>query len=372
MSRSRNWIFTLQANEEEGDNITWVCPGIEPHPLSHWMDSGKIDFLIYQCEEAPTTHQIHLQGYCQFNTTMTLAAVKKINNAAHWEVRHGTHEQALAYCKKEESRRNGPWQVGQETGGQGKRNDLQTIHELILAKKTNFEILEAVGAGASRFAKNINWLRFVTQESDSDRQLQGVKIYTIYGPTGVGKTYAAVNVLAAGKDYYKAECPSHKDSKMWFDGYEGQKTLILDDFSGDFCAFRFLLTLLDKYKLKVEIKGGHTWAVWTTVVITTNIHPSSWYSSVDLAPLKRRLTENGSEIRMITERGLYQLVDWSDHPVGDIIPFMAHDQIVLSPPATPPASPQLGGEEEAAEAASASDHSHTDEGCSPTIFLHDE
>jgi len=363
MSHSRNWVFTINANEENGEEVTWPCPGLEPHPLADWMDSGKIDYLVYQCEEAPSTHKIHLQGYCQFNTTMRLAAVKKISATAHWEVRHGTHEQAVAYCKKEESRLNGPWEVGQATGGQGKRNDLEAIHNLVLAKKTNLEILEEVGAGASRFAKNITWLRFTDQEADSDRQLVGMKVLTLYGATGMGKTYAAVNVLAGGKDYYMAECPSHKDSKLWFDGYEGQKTLILDDFSGDFCAFRFLLRLLDKYKLKVEVKGGHAWAVWTTVVITSNIHPSGWYSSVDLAPLKRRLTENGSEIRLTTERGLYQLVDWDDHPIGDIIPFAPHDQIILSAPA----SPQLG------EApATGPTSSHTEPDCPPTILLTDE
>lgn len=329
MSQSRNWVFTVQADEDE--RVVWLTPGLEPHPLSRWMDSGKIDYLVYQCEEAPSTHQIHLQGYCQFSQNMRLAALKKIDKEAHWEVRHGTHEQAVTYCKKEESRRNGPWEVGHAHAESGKRNDLEAIATLVKARKTNSEIVDEVGACAAKFEKHIKFLRFTFQEAESDRQLQQVKIVTLYGATGTGKTYAAVNFFG-GKDYYIAECPSHKESKLWFDGYEGQKTLILDDFSGDFCSFRFLLRLLDKYKLKVEVKCNHAWAVWTTVVITTNIHPNGWYSGVDLAPLKRRLTENGAEIRLISEQGLYQLVDWNDTPIGDVIPFQA--PVVLDPPSS--------------------------------------
>ena len=64
----------------------------------------------------------------------------------------------------------------------------------------------------------------------------------LYGPTGTGKTYAAINLIANRRDYYIAECPSSRGSKLWFDGYEGQKTLVLDDFSGDFCDFRFFFS----------------------------------------------------------------------------------------------------------------------------------
>lgn len=314
MAQSRNWVFTLNADEEEGQHLTWLCPGI-PCPLGSWMDDGRILYLACQVEQVG---HVHIQGYCQFKQNMRLAALKKISSAAHWEVRRGTHEQARDYATKADTRKNGPWTLGDEKDNQGKRNDLEAIGALVKAKKTNMEILEECGAGASKFAKHITWLRFTHNEAESDRQVQGVKVITLYGPTGMGKTYAAVNYIAATKDYYICEAPSHTTSKVWFDGYEGQRCLILDDFAGSFCSFRFLLRLLDKYKLKVEVKGGHAWAVWTTVVITSNIHPSEWYKDVDLSPLKRRLTENGSEIRFADSQGYYQIVDWAENKLGDL------------------------------------------------------
>jgi len=95
-----------------------------------------------------------------------------------------------------------------------------------------------------------------------------------------------------------------------------------------------LLRLLDKYKLKVEIKGGHSWAIWTTVVITSNHHPSEWYKDVDLAPLERRI----QEIRFADSQGYYQLMDWSEHPVGDLERYQLPPSLV-GPPSVPLATP---------------------------------
>lgn len=273
---------------------------------------------------------MHLQGAVCFSKRKTLATVKKLNNRAHWEVMRGTPKQASDYCKKTDTRINGPFFYGTLPDGQGSRTDLKALFTAIKEKKSNIELLEESNGSAAKFEKCIKFMRFTLMEKESDRQLQGVRIITLYGNTGTGKTYAAINYIANGNDYYICEAPSHASCKVWFDGYEGQKTLILDDFAGSFCAFRYLLRLLDKYKLKVEVKGGFAWAVWTTVVITTNCHPSAWYTGVDTAPLRRRLCEGGSEIRYVEHQGSYKVMDWTESIVTpDFIAFQ------LPPPAVP-------------------------------------
>lgn len=309
MSQGKNWCFTLNANEDAGEHITWPCPGSEC-PISGWVAAGDIEYMVCQVEKVA---HVHIQGYIQFKKNMRLTALKRISAAAHWELRRGSHTDARDYCKKPDSRVNGPWEFGTERDSQGKRTDLEAIGALVKARKTNYEIVEACGASASKFAKHIGFLRFTYTEADSDRQLQGVRVIVLYGASGKGKTYAAVNFIAGNKDYYICEAPSHASSKLWFDGYEGQRTLILDDFEGSFCQFRFLLRLLDVYKLKVEVKGGHAWAVWTTVVITSNTHPSAWYSNMDTAPLKRRI----NEIRLMEHQGTYKRIDWTEHVLDD-------------------------------------------------------
>jgi len=329
MAQSKNWCFTLQADETKGEHITWRTPGMEC-PVATWFTAGDIEYLICQVEEVG---HVHLQGYVQFKKNMRMTALKKVHSKCHWEPRRGTHAEARDYCKKSKSQLNGPWECGTERDSQGKRTDLDSIGAMVKARKTNIEIVEECGAKASKFAKHIQFLRFTYTEKDSDRQLQGVRVLVLYGATGTGKTYAAVNYIAGNKDYYICEAPSHSTSKVWFDGYEGQRTLILDDFAGSFCQFRFLLRLLDVYKLKVEVKGGHAWAVWTTVVITSNIHPSGWYEHIDTSPLRRRI----NEIRLVEERGTYKGVDWTEHVIdADFVNFDAGVPDTPPPAVVPP------------------------------------
>ena len=83
-----------------------------------------------------------------------------------------------------------------------------------------------------------------------------------YGKTGTGKTRTAVEIAEeAGKEYWLS---SGEDLK-WFDGYNGQPYAIIDDFRKGMCKFNYLLRLLDRYSMAVQVKGG--WTKWNPLVI---------------------------------------------------------------------------------------------------------
>jgi len=193
----------------------------------------------------------------------------------------------------------------------------------------------------SKFEKHIRFMQFQLNEAKSDRQATGVKVYVYYGNSGTGKTFSAINLYAPDGDYFKLDCTSVKSGSLWFDGYEGQKVLILDDFDAEVCSVSFLKNLLDKYKLRLQVKGGHTWAAWNTVVVTSNQHPRHWWNLLDavqIDALKRRITE----IRHYTQMGVYQIEEWNTDPVGDFVNELVVpkpiEPIVLAQD-TPPASP---------------------------------
>lgn len=331
---AKNYCFTLNSNSDKGEHINW--PTVKDCPVVDWWNhrvENDLVYMICQVEKAPSTGKYHIQGFISLSKRTPLTMLKRLfSKTAHWEVARGTPKENKEYCTKSESHINGPWEFGELPGGKGTRSDLKGIFKMVSEKKDNLAILKATEGKSSRFEKQINYIRFTLNEADSDRQATGVKVIVLYGPTGVGKTYSAVNTFGKS-DYHLQECPSHKDTKMWFDGYQGQKTLILDDFSGDFCNYRYLLRVLDKYKLKVEVKGGHAWAVWDTVIITTNVHPANWFTGVDLAPLKRRITE----IRFCEHQGSYRSMSWDETATGDYQLFQA-PPIVAVPAADPPAS----------------------------------
>lgn len=321
MSKSRNWCYTRQLTEPESIYVS-NCAA-EPVLADLWFapSSDQIKSCVFQIEKAPTTGKLHCQGFIQFLNPKAMATVKNIiGNEPHLEPVRGTVAEAAAYCRKPESRVCGPYLIGEEpSGGQGKRSDLETLRDLVKERKPALDIIEQ-DAKFARYEKQINFMRFAYMEAASDRQSTGVDVKVFYGATGLGKTFAAINFVCHNKDYYVCEAPSQAGGKIWFQGYEGQKTLIIDDFAGSFCTVDYLKRLLDCYKLKVEFKGGFVWANWTTVVITSNYHPANWYDNVGLHvvnvdPLRRRLK---SIYEFLPDR-MYHEVQWDGTPMGDML-----------------------------------------------------
>ncbi|ALE29785.1 replication associated protein [Lake Sarah-associated circular virus-42] len=310
MSRGKSWCFTIHSRGE-GDDCDWLLHPIgtaEP-PSAFWDDDPfewGCQFMIFQMERCPETGKLHLQGALQLDKQQRLSFMKKLHKTAHWEVMKGNWTQSIEYCSKSETKVNGPWEAG-DRPKMGQRTDLETIGKMVKENKTNLELVDTLGAGVSKFQKHISFLRFTYSEKDSDRQATGVKVIVLYGPTGTGKTYAAVNSLTGGRAYHILNAPSQKATKLWFDGYENQKVLVIDDFDGS-VEFRYLLRMIDVYKFPAEVKGGMVWGVWDTVIITSNVHPASWYTGVDTSPLKRRI----AEIRLCENQGTYKMISWEE------------------------------------------------------------
>jgi len=109
------------------------------------------------------------------------------------------------------------------------------------------------------------------------------KVYI--GPTGTGKSHAAWN--EGGMDSY----PKDPLTKFW-DGYQGQSNVIIDEFRG-IVSISHLLRWLDNYPMLVEIKGSAVVLKATNFWITSNLHPRLWYPDLDettMQALLRRLT----------------------------------------------------------------------------------
>ena len=97
---------------------------------------------------------------------------------------------------------------------------------------------------------------------DRKRQQEGKIVPTIHwlaGPTGCGKTRLA---FGTGEDVWMSSV------LPWFDGYNGEKTAILDDYRSGDLPFNRLLRVMDRYPLQCPNKGGFTTWNPTTIFIT--------------------------------------------------------------------------------------------------------
>lgn len=97
-----------------------------------------------------------------------------------------------------------------------------------------------------------------------------ITVYWIFGGPGTGKTFSAVNLAreVAGNSYF-IHLPG---SLKWWDGYNNQKCVIIDDFRrsqlSDIGGLSYLLRILDRYDLSLEVKGGSVVREFEYVIIT--------------------------------------------------------------------------------------------------------
>ncbi len=99
-------------------------------------------------------------------------------------------------------------------------------------------------------------------------------VILLYGESGVGKTRLVNDKYPVG-----IQCFRKAPDSKWFDGYDAHNVLLLDDFAGaaSKMSLSYVLQLLDRYEISVEVKGDSVPLLAKIIFITTNIHPHLWY-----------------------------------------------------------------------------------------------
>lgn len=228
--RSRGWMIVI--NNPVADEMADLA------------DRLDYIYLIYQMERGESGTE-HLQGFVYFENAKAMKVLKKNHYCffrAHLEPVRDIAA-TIKYSSKEDTRIAGPWEFGTKPQ-QGKRNDLVMIVEEFKARESIEQFVTLNGAAWVKYHKGLQSLAYY---SDGHREEKPYVMW-IYGDAGKGKTKFCVDKHPT----------SHyiKDGTQWWDGYEHEEAIIIDDFDGKW-PYRDFLRLLDRYKYQGQYKGGY-------------------------------------------------------------------------------------------------------------------
>lgn len=146
---------------------------------------------------------------------------------------------------------------------------------------TKAEILNEVPETFMRCHRGIEAAIAVLEKEDT-REFRKVTTEVLTGAAGTGKTR---KVHEEAPRVFTVNC----EDSFPFDGYDGETEILIDDFYGGM-KYNFLLRVLDGHQLRVNTKGGHRFARWTKVFITSNDPPGTWYQRGLTPALARRIS----------------------------------------------------------------------------------
>ncbi len=229
-----------------------------------------VGYLVCQHERGLLTQHDHLQGYVELTRAQRMSwCHNNLHSTMQLRRRYGTQAQAIAYCTKDATRIAGPWVLGTPfVRGAARISKVAQLRDLIYEGANMRDLIQQMPETLSRhlsFAR----LCFTYRKPQGTRD---VAIFLLFGKTRSGKSRFVVDQYTADQLYIIP----FLERKTWFDGYDGEPNVLIDDFSGGMPRTQ-LLRVLDRYRLRVPNKGGFLWWSPVRIYITTNIHPRQWY-----------------------------------------------------------------------------------------------
>lgn len=286
MPNARHWSFTLNnPKKHDGPRVikllkkicTFLCIGFE------YADTGTP----------------HYQGY--FRTKLNVSKKwleQRVTNKWHLEKSIADEEHNVAYCTKASQ---APPLI-YETEDQGTRNDLYAVYDMI---KSGYNIQDIMDYDFALWARNH---RAISTAVDLRLQARSREdppptVYWLYGPPGTGKTRYVY-------DKYNWEDIYCVDNSNDWAGYTQQSIIILDEFHEGMITYRKLLRLLDRYPVRLNVKGSSVNLRSPIIYVTCEYHPLAAFS--ELPP-----TDNiNALIRRITEIIPFKDSDQEDSPLN--------------------------------------------------------
>lgn len=313
-TRGKRWFGTSWSTEDR----LWA--------KNIWLGEHQksIRFFSGQLEECPKTSRKHWQFIIHFYDRMGLRSVRKIirmgKGKEAGDLQPQYSEGACQYVLKQETSAGERFTYG-EKSIQGFRSDLEDIRVRIVTQVQDRGHGESTLAIANdhfgtylRYNQGMRQYQKLVME-EASQEYRKVEVEIISGPTRSGKTrkylYDENNKRRRNVFIINAG-----NGCSWWDGYNGQDTILIDEFKNQI-QLTVLLGLLDGHQMRMAVKGSHVYCLATKIIITTNLRKEEIYPGQTkelLEPLWARVTKFTS---LYPEEPKWAKVKWAKVTLGN-------------------------------------------------------
>lgn len=265
------------------------------------VDTIECSYIVYG-KEVGESGTPHLQGYIEFAKQKKFNTVKNLLKGAHIELRRGSQDQAINYCMKDgDSVERGVRAITRP----GKRTDIDNARDLAKAGGMRLVTKKVQSQQAMNIASK--YLEYNEQERDWKPY-----VTWIWGDSGTGKSRLAHSALSASDVYTK------NDGTKWWNGYDGHEDVIIDDFRDSWWPITEMLSLLDRYGKRVEVKGGVRQFLAKSIIITSIFPPDQCYRGCGNEPVAQILRRIDHTIHLELPKPPVEEVEEVRQPVEEV------------------------------------------------------
>lgn len=244
--RSRAWFLTYPRSGE-----------LTKESLAEKLKTiAEVEELVVGEEDHADEQGKHLHAYVKFKEAVEWKATRE---AGKWDVmgRHPhvevtrSRKKTIQYCTKEDRE---PLIEGVDMKSiESKKRSYKNCLDMDLDQLFD-------EFGPVQFPRAVTGIQLYKLMKQSATEAEGCRGIWIQGRPGAGKSHL---VETKYPDAYR------KPQNKWWDGYEGQEVVILEDLDGPYLN-HYLKVWADKWRASGEVKGGTVPLMHKMIIVTSN------------------------------------------------------------------------------------------------------
>lgn len=276
-------MITVQA--PKGSDDQWEC--VIP---DKWK--GKYEYVCQSYEKGKDAETIHTHMLVQFKgqrrSNVLANDIIKANRGSEVDVemKKGSWMEARNYVmKQDETRIRGrdPIEEGKPPRSWTAKTERAEEMEKLSEQIREGGLKKVVKDNPEYIIKYPNGCKLINELIGARSNKRTILTTIVWGRAGSGKstwvTQEARKKWEEDDIYYFSKVGGSRET-VWFNGYRGQKCLVMDDINGKSMPLEYMLKITGNDPMDVEYKGGREAAMWEEVYITSNYNPLGWYNHV--------------------------------------------------------------------------------------------